>query len=131
MIYTFGQEQLDQIENILNEELVENGAHCVLLINMAGNIVAKKDNGKIDHDEHSLAALAAGNFGAVEAMAKIVGEQEFSLLFHKGKKESIHFSKIGDEFLMITIFGKDISLGLLRLKVEEAIEKISKVWKRL
>jgi len=27
-----------------------------------------------------LAALAAGNFGAVSAMAKIIGENEFSLL---------------------------------------------------
>ena len=43
---------------------------------------------------YSLAALAAGNFGAVDAMAKIVGEEEFSLLFHKGEDENLHFSKV-------------------------------------
>lgn len=123
-MYTLGQEQLDQIEGVLSTDLVDSGAHCVLLINMSGTIIAKQDDGGRDHDEHSLAALAAGNFGAVEAMAKLIGEQEFSLLFHKGKKESIHFSKIGDDFLMITIFGKEISLGLLRLKVEGVTRKI-------
>jgi len=78
---------------------------------------------------NSLAALAAGNFGAVSTMASLIGEDEFSLLFHKGKKENIHFSKVTDEFLLITIFGKEISLGFLRLKVAEATEKLVGVLK--
>lgn len=129
MIYTFGQKQLDKIEDILQNDLVASGVSCVLLINMAGNIIAKSDNGKSIHDEYSLAALAAGNFGAVDAMAKIVGESEFSLLFHKGKNESLHFSKVGDEFLLITIFGQEISLGFLRLQVSQAIGKIESICK--
>jgi predicted regulator of Ras-like GTPase activity (Roadblock/LC7/MglB family) len=91
---------------------------------MAGNIVANLDNGEKQHDIYSLAALAAGNFGAVSAMAKIIGENEFSLLFHKGKNENIHFNKITTEFLLITIFGNDISLGFLRLKVSESVEQL-------
>ena len=55
---------------------------------------------------------------------KSLGEKEFSLLFHKGEKESIHFSKVGEGQLLITVFGKDVTLGFLRLKVAEAIEKI-------
>ncbi len=129
MIYTFGQKQLDKIEAVLQEDLIASGVNCVLLINMAGNIIARSDNGKSKHDEYSLAALAAGNFGAVDAMAKIVGENEFSLLFHKGKKESLHFSKISDDFLLITIFGQDISLGFLRLQVSQAINKIEAICK--
>ena len=128
MIYSFGQEQLDKIETILSENLVSAGVNCALLISMAGNIIAKSDNGKSPHDEYSLAALAAGNFGAVDAMAKIIGEEEFSLLFHKGKTESLHFSRVSQEFLLIAIFGKEISLGLLRLKVSDAIQKIEEVW---
>ena len=127
MSYTLGQEQLDGIEIVLQQDLVDIGVRCVFLIDMAGNIIANRDNGKIKHDVYSLAALAAGNFGAVSAMAKIIGEGEFSLLFHKGKKENIHFNKIVTEFLLITIFSNDISLGFLRLKVTEAVEKITKI----
>lgn len=128
--YTLGQEQLDQIEHILQDDLVESGVHSVLLIDMAGNIIAKGDNGNCEHDVYSLAALASANFAAVDTMAKIVGEDEFSLLFHKGEKESIHFSKVQNDFLLISIFGKKVSLGLLRLKVAEAVEKIKDVWKQ-
>ena len=127
MSYTLGQEQLDGIEVVLQQDLIDIGVRCVFLIDMAGNIIANRDNGKIKHDVYSLAALAAGNFGAVSAMAKIIGEGEFSLLFHKGKKENIHFNKIITEFLLITIFSNDISLGFLRLKVTEAVEKITKI----
>jgi predicted regulator of Ras-like GTPase activity (Roadblock/LC7/MglB family) len=125
--YTLGQEQLDGIEEILQRDLIDVGVRCVFLIDMAGNIIANRDNGKIKHDVYSLAALAAGNFGAVSAMAKIIGEGEFSLLFHKGKKENIHFNKIITEFLLITIFSNDISLGFLRLKVNETVEKIKQI----
>lgn len=127
MSYTLGQEQLDRIEAVLQQDLVDVGVRCVFLIDMAGNIIANRDNGKSKHDVYSLAALAAGNFGAVSAMAKIIGEGEFSLLFHKGKKENIHFNKIITEFLLITIFSNDISLGFLRLRVNESVEKIHRV----
>lgn len=124
MSYTLDQKQLDKIEDILKSELIDNGVRCVFLIDMAGNIVTNLDNGEKQHDIYSLAALAAGNFGAVSAMAKIIGENEFSLLFHKGKKENIHFNKISSEFLLITIFGNDISLGFLRMKVSESVEQL-------
>jgi len=125
--HTFSQKQLDGIEEILQEDLVALGVHCVVLIDMAGNIIANLDNGTMEHDIYSLAALAAGNFGAVSTMAKSTGEDEFSLLFHKGEKESIHFSKVTSDFLLVSIFGKEVSLGFLRLKVAEAIEKINKL----
>ncbi len=129
MDYNLGPEQLTKIEEVLQEDLMEMGVHCVIFIDMAGNIVANLDDGEIKHDVYSLAALAAGNFGAVSAMAQMIGEEDFSLLFHKGEKESIHFSKVLTDFLLIVIFGHEISLGLLRLKVTESIEKIEKVLK--
>ncbi|MDY7035601.1 MAG: roadblock/LC7 domain-containing protein [Thermodesulfobacteriota bacterium] len=127
MKYTLGQEQLDGIQDVLRQDLMDLGVQCVLLIDMAGNIIANIDNGKTKHDIYSLAALAAGNFGAVSAMAKIIGEDGFSLLFHKGEKENIHFSKIMTDFLLVNIFSKEVSLGFLRMKVAESIGKIEKI----
>lgn len=118
------EHQFERIEQILNEELIRLGVTCVLLIDFAGNILVNLDDGKTDRDVYSLAALAAGNFGAVNEMARIIGEDDFSLLFHKGEKESLHFSKINDDLLLLTIFGKEVSLGFLRLRVAEVIRKV-------
>lgn len=128
MELALGQKQIDAIEKILQKDLIELGVSCVCLIDMAGNVISNMDNGKMKYDIYSLAALAAGNFGAVSAMAKIIGEDDFSLLFHKGQNENIHFSKVMDDFLLVAIFDKDISLGFLRLRVAGAIKKIAKLW---
>ena len=126
MDYTveFDKQQFDRIEAVLKRELIALGVANVLLIDLAGNVLVQLDDGRTQHDVYSLAALAAGNFGAVSAMARLIGEEDFSLLFHKGKKESIHFTKVADELLLVTIFGKDVSLGFLRLKVAEAVDRI-------
>ena len=123
----FNKNQLDAIDEVLCANLIEAGIDHVIFIDMAGNTIAKHDNGKNSLDSVAFAALAAGNFAAVDAMAKLVGESEFSLLFHKGEESSIHFSKVSDDTILITMFTKDISLGLVRLKVSEAIKQINQI----
>jgi len=125
--YALGPQQLDRIEDVLRKDIVELNIHCFVLLDMAGNVIVDLDNGKAKYDIYSLSALAAGNFGAVSAMAQMIGEEEFFLLFHKGKKESIYFNKVLTDFLLVTIFGHDISLGFLRLRVDKSIEKIEKI----
>lgn len=123
----YNQNQLDAIDNVIQTNLVAAGLEHVIFMDMGGNAIAKHDNGKSFLDSTAFAALAAGNYAAVDAMAKLVGETEFSLLFHKGKKLSIHFSKVTDDTLLISMFNKDISLGLVRLKVTEAIKEINEI----
>ena len=118
------EKQIDSIEQLLQHSLIDIGVKCVLVIDLAGNVLISLDNGYSHYDVYSLAALAAGNFGAVSEMAKLVGENDFSLLFHKGDITSVHFSKAAKDLLLIVIFGKDISLGFVRLKVSEAIDGI-------
>ncbi|MFO7883401.1 MAG: roadblock/LC7 domain-containing protein [Desulfobacteraceae bacterium] len=123
----FNQNQLNAIDDEIQTNLISAGIDHVMLVDMAGNTIATHDNGKSQLDSTALAALAAGNYAAVDAMAKLVGESEFSLLFHKGKKASINFSKISEDTLLITMFNKEISLGLVRLKVSETIDKLKAI----
>ncbi len=128
-MYGISQEQLDEIDSLLLDALIGIGVHSAIVVDVAGNVIAEHDDGgQSSIDVHAFAALAAGNFAAVDAMAQLVGEQEFSLHFHKGETESINFSKVNDDILLITIFGNDVSLGFLRLKTTEVINSIKKIW---
>jgi len=114
---------LDQIDAILTDVIEKSGAHTVLLIDKAGQIISFQ--GTMDQEKvASLAALTAANYGATTAIARLFGEEEFTLLFHKGKKENIHFSNVGEEYLMITVFNNSTHLGLVRLELRKGLEKI-------
>ncbi|NPU84474.1 MAG: roadblock/LC7 domain-containing protein [Syntrophaceae bacterium] len=122
-----GRQHLDRIQDTLKKNLIGSGVQNTMLIDMAGNVIVTVDNGGETRDMYSLAALAAANFGAMCSMAKIVGEDEFSLLFHKGQKENIYFSRVNDELLLINIFNNQVTLGFLRLKMAQVIEELCKV----
>jgi predicted regulator of Ras-like GTPase activity (Roadblock/LC7/MglB family) len=114
-------EQLDKIYDTLKSTLIDIGVETAMLLDTAGNVITTVDDGVDRHDIYSLAALAAANFSAMRSMVKIVGEEEFSLLFHKGQKENIYLSSVSDDFLLFVIFNNDMTLGLLRLKVAKVI----------
>lgn len=120
----YNKNQLNSIDNAIKKHLIETGVDHVIYMDMSGNAIAKHDNGHTNVDATAFAALAAGNYAAVDAMAKLVGESEFSLLFHKGEKLSVHFSKVNNDTLLISMFNRDISLGIVRLKAAEAIKEI-------
>lgn len=115
MDFILTEEAVARISATLDNNLLEAGASCALLVDRSGNLIANR--GDPDGlDVTSLAALSAANYGVTEEIARLVGEDNFSLLFHKGKNENVHYSKIGEDFFLITIFNKDASLGLMRLK---------------
>ena len=57
-------------------------------------------------DTVSISALAAGAFSSTGAMARLLGETEFTVLFHQGVKESIHVSTVDDETILLAIFDR-------------------------
>lgn len=115
---------LEFARNKIDDTLIKAGVDTVLLLDQAGNIVANCGHSPKDVDITSLAALTAANFAATSQLAKLIGEDDFSLLFHKGKKDSLHFVRVNSDLIMVSIFGDNISLGLVRLRVAELIKAL-------
>jgi predicted regulator of Ras-like GTPase activity (Roadblock/LC7/MglB family) len=109
---------LEDIRNFLLTEAMTEGITSLLVIDNAGTLIVNIGS-KPDLDAVSLAAVAAANFAATEQIARLIGENEFTLLFYKGHNESFHFSRVGTEYIIVTIFNNSLSLGLLRLKMVE------------
>jgi predicted regulator of Ras-like GTPase activity (Roadblock/LC7/MglB family) len=117
------KQSLDRIDSILASLLARSAAHTVLLVDKAGQLISFQ--GSMNEEKvASLAALTAANYGATTAIARLFGEEEFSLLFHKGNNENIHFSNVGEECLMVTIFSNNTHLGLVRLEVRKTVAMI-------
>ncbi len=116
---------LDDVRNYLATEVMTEGISSVLVIDNAGTLICTIGD-KLELDVISLAAVAAANFAATEQIARLIGERDFVLLFYKGHSESFHFSRVGDEYIIVTIFNNSLSLGLLRLKIAEVAQVLEK-----
>jgi predicted regulator of Ras-like GTPase activity (Roadblock/LC7/MglB family) len=71
-------------------------------------------------DPTSLAALSAGNVAATDGLAKLLGEKEFSTLFHEGEHDSLHINVVSGRAILVVIFDERSSLGLVRLRVKRS-----------
>ncbi len=111
-------EILNDVRSYLAREIMTEGISSLLIIDTAGSLILNIGD-KIELDAVSLAAVAAANFAATEQIARLIGERDFVLLFYKGHNESFHFTRVGAEYIIVTIFNNSLSLGLLRLKIAE------------
>ncbi len=123
-------QDLVKIERCLDKMLSSSGAHCALLIDRSGQLIASSGDPST-LDVIALSALTAANFGATSEIARLLGEDEFALLFHKGKNENVHFSKIGTEFIMVTLFDDRTTLGLVRLRTEKVIHELRNIFREI
>ena len=94
-----------------------------ILIDKDGHLVTKAGATE-DLDLMTISALVAGSFAATREMARLLGEDEFSVLFHQGKKDSIQLSLIGERTLLATIFDERTTIGMVRLYAKEATGKL-------
>jgi predicted regulator of Ras-like GTPase activity (Roadblock/LC7/MglB family) len=120
-------EEYQQIIVHSDKLLRESNAKAVFLVDRNGQLIAS--TGETAHlDTTSLASLTAGNIAATGGLAKLIGEKEFSILFHEGEKDNIHLSIVAGRVILVVIFDQRSSLGLVRLRVRKASEELSRVF---
>ena len=117
---------MSNLATVIDKQLLDAGADHVIIVDVTGNLIMERGNLHMQ-DISSLAVLSAANFAATAEIAKLIGEEDFTLLFHKGDRRSIHFSRFGREYIIITLFDDNVSLGLIRLKSGRAVQELSSI----
>jgi predicted regulator of Ras-like GTPase activity (Roadblock/LC7/MglB family) len=120
------QQDAVRIHEILTHFLGESGAAEALVIDRGGQLMAM-DGGSQTLDAVSISALAAASFSSTAAMAQLLGESEFTVLFHEGTKRSIHVSAVDDEAILLAIFDERTTVGMVRLFAGEASRAVGAV----
>lgn len=120
------EEEIQQIDRLLMKLLKGAEAKCTLLVDKDGHLVTRQG---FTHslDTTALAALLAGSFASTREIARLVGEPEFSVLFHQGKKDHIHISLVGERSILVVIFDDRTTIGMVRLYAKEIGEELGLV----
>jgi predicted regulator of Ras-like GTPase activity (Roadblock/LC7/MglB family) len=120
------EEEIEKIEKILNRLIKNSQAKCALLVDKDGHLITRQG---FTHslDTTALAALLAGSFASTKEIARLVGEPEFSVLFHQGKKDHIHICLVGERSILAVIFDDRTTIGLVRLYAKETSEELTTI----
>jgi len=121
------EEEFRKIDAELQKLHQQTNAMVVFLVDKNGQLIASAGETR-DIDTTSLASLTAGNIAATGGIARLLGEKEFTILFHEGEKDNIHISLIGQRVILVVIFDKRSSLGLVRLRVKKASEALVSIF---
>jgi len=121
------QEEFQRLDTALKKLRQEANARAIFLIDKNGQQIAAA--GEVEQfDTTSLASLTAGNVAATDGLAKLIGEREFSVLFHEGKRDHIHISIVGKRAILLVIFDDRSSLGLVRLRVKRSSQELDHIF---
>lgn len=121
------EEDARRLAAILQRLCEHSKSRAVFLIDKAGQLIASAGE-TASIDTTSLASLTAGNIAATGGLAQLLGEKEFSVLFHEGEKDHLHISVVGQRGILVVLFDRRSSLGLVRLRVKRAAEDIGRVF---
>jgi len=125
------EEQVQQLTQILTRLRSEANARAAFLIDRNGQQIAAVGDDLEQMDPTSLASLTAGNVAATDGLARLIGEKEFSILFHEGERDNIHISIVAQRVILVVIFDERSSLGLVRLRVKKASQELNDVFARI
>jgi predicted regulator of Ras-like GTPase activity (Roadblock/LC7/MglB family) len=111
---------------ILRKLLSDSYAKVVFLVDKNGTLLTSVGETE-GFDTTSLASLAAGNIAATGGLAHLIGEKEFSILFHEGERDNMHISVVADRLILVVVFDRRSSVGLVRLRVRRASGDLERV----
>jgi predicted regulator of Ras-like GTPase activity (Roadblock/LC7/MglB family) len=120
------EEQIEEIERTLRRLIKDAQAKCVLLVDKDGHLITRQGFTQ-SLDTTALAALLAGSFASTREIARLVGEPEFSVLFHQGKKDHIHITLVGERTILAVIFDDRTTIGMVRLYAKEVAENLNQI----
>jgi len=118
--------EYEALLSILRKLLTDASAKVVFLVDKNGTLLASVGDA-VGFDTTSLASLAAGNIAATGGLANLIGEKEFSILFHEGERDNMHLSVVAERLILVVVFDRRSSVGLVRLRVRQASARFNDV----
>ncbi len=109
---------------IISQLVRDSGAMTVLVITKEGAVIDEAGD-VASLNTTAMAALVAGMFSATREVARMVGENQFSILLQQGEKRHIHISLVTDSAMMVIVFEDYQKIGRVRLEARKSGEKLA------
>jgi len=128
--WSFQREDAIRIEALLRGFLRDANVRSALIVDRTGQLVTTVGEPP-EFDPTAFASLAAADFSANDQLASMIGENEFSSLFHQGEKESMFLADVARRVIFVALFDNRATLGMVRIKAKSVVRDLSDVFDAL
>ncbi len=111
----------------LEDFLEKSEANFALILDRGGIILSQHGTLPATADTNVVSALSAGCFAATRELAMRIGETDCSALYQQGANNHIFISAIDTEHILVTVFGKQTTVGLVKFYSARATKRIAAV----
>lgn len=118
------------IGQVLQRFLFDSNARCALVVDRSGQLVTTAGD-RPTFDVTAFATLAAADFSANDQLARLIGERDFSTLFHQGERESMLLGDIARRVILVVLFDNRTTLGMVRLKMRSTVDELTRLFERM
>ena len=124
--WTLTPEDEEALRRGMDRLLQESGAHSAMLVDRGGQLLAQAGD-RPAFDATTFATLTAADFSANDQLARLLGETDFTSLFHQGERESMLVADIARRAILVVLFDSRTTLGLVRLRLRPVVEDLERV----
>jgi predicted regulator of Ras-like GTPase activity (Roadblock/LC7/MglB family) len=125
--WSFTEEDFASITQVLQRFLFDSKARCALLVDRSGQLVTTVGE-RPNFDATAFATLTAADFSANDQLARLIGEKDFSTLFHQGERESMLMADVARRIILVILFDTRTTLGLVRLKMKGTVDELTRLF---
>ncbi|HEX6943144.1 MAG TPA: roadblock/LC7 domain-containing protein [Gemmatimonadaceae bacterium] len=119
-------EDEDALRRAMERLLQESAAHSAMLVDRGGQLLVQA-GARPEFDATTFATLTAADFSANDQLARLLGETDFTSLFHQGERESMLVADIARRAILVVLFDSRTTLGLVRLRLRPVVEDLARV----
>ncbi len=121
---TLIQEDLDHLDTVLLELLRKSEANIALLVEKAGYLIHQCGNPE-QIDTTTFATLGSNAYNAVQFMASLVNESNFTSMYQQGESYSTLMVNIDENSLLVIVFPTHLTVGSMKYYAAPAVRSIA------
>ena len=107
------QEDLDHLDAVMGDLLAKSEANVALLVEKAGYLIHQCGN-PASIDTTTFATLGSNAYNAVQFMAQLVNENNFTSMYQQGENFSTLMVNVDENSLLVIVFPTHLTVGSMK-----------------
>ena len=121
---SLNQSDIELIDHVMKDLLVKSEANIALLVEKAGYLIHQSGNPE-SVDTTTFATLGSNAYNAVQFMASLVNENNFTSMYQQGENFSTLMVNVDENSLLVIVFPTHLTVGSMKYYAAPAARRIA------